>query len=111
MKCLFCENEFQQKTVTQKFCSQSCKKKYHRSTTREERLKNYPSIEFNCSNCGVLVVTDSSERIDMRTRFCCRLCEKQYWRRQSKKKPTHLTNHYGSGSFHSLNKKEGFVDD
>ena len=41
--------------------------------------KEYPSIEFECSQCGRKVVTVGGTR-DKRTRFCSSQCEKKYWR-------------------------------
>ncbi|UOP07159.1 hypothetical protein [Alysiella crassa] len=39
--------------------------------------------QFYCQNCGVgVVVTETSDR---RFRYCCQRCEKQYWRRTSKR--------------------------
>jgi hypothetical protein len=71
--------------------------------TKEQRLKKYPSLEFECSWCGDLVITDSSERIDKRSRFCCARCERQYWRKVTRH-PTHLTNLYAYQVFRDVNK-------
>ncbi|MDK4536504.1 hypothetical protein QG071_09290 [Kingella kingae] len=39
--------------------------------------------KFYCQNYGVgVVVTEASDR---RFRYCCQRCEKQYWRRISKR--------------------------
>lgn len=54
--------------------------------TREERMKKYPSIRFECALCGIEVVTDSTERCDKRTRFCCAKCERQWWRKETRHK-------------------------
>lgn len=64
-------------------------------------VRSYPqqclcdkSITFTCANCGKTVTTDNSKGhngLDKRTRFCCQPCEKAYWRKKSKQKPTHLT--------------------
>lgn len=80
MKCLNCEQEFVENTVTQKYCCKKCKNQYYNKTTKEERIKNYPSIIFKCAKCDKIVETDSSQKIDMRTKFCSEYCEKKYWK-------------------------------
>ena len=38
--------------------------------------------EFDCRRCGGHVVVE--ERGDHRTVFCCRRCEREYWRNRSR---------------------------
>ena len=74
--CLCCGKEYEKKTVTQKYCSVKCQQKYlHKN--KAPRV----SITFTCAyrHCGRTVVTET-DRLDRRTRFCSRECEKKYWR-------------------------------
>lgn len=61
-------------------------------TSKEERIAKYPTIRFNCAKCKKLVIADSTNELDKRTRFCCAKCERNYWRHPPKN-PTHLRNH------------------
>lgn len=54
--------------------------------TKEQRIAKYPSLRFECAYCGKSVTTDSTERLDKRTRFCCAVCERQYWRKVTRHK-------------------------
>lgn len=74
MKCLYCGEEFTPLSVNQLYCSRSCGNKYR----RRNEPPGYPSIQFNCSQCGRTVVTDGVK--DQRTRFCSAQCEKRFWR-------------------------------
>ena len=71
--------------------------------TKEQRLIKYPTIRFECAWCKREVVTDSSDKVDKRTRFCCAKCERQWWRRKTRH-PTKLTNLYKSQVFRDVNK-------
>lgn len=55
--------------------------------TKEERIKRYPPVTFVCLHCGKTVVTDSSERIDRRTKFCSKACERAHWRKITRHAP------------------------
>lgn len=74
MICPECGKPFQQKTVTQKYCSKKCGNRY-----RKKHGVEWVSITFRCAKCGRRVETDPKAR-DMRTRFCSAECEKKYWR-------------------------------
>ncbi len=43
-----------------------------------EPMTGIPIREFSCAKCGKFVYVRN--RNDKRTRFCCRSCEKRYWR-------------------------------
>ncbi|MCD7882511.1 MAG: hypothetical protein LUI87_02215 [Lachnospiraceae bacterium] len=73
MKCPNCGKEFTALTVIQKYCSTKCGYQY-----RKIHPPEYPSITFDCANCGKKVVTDGIR--DKRSRFCCAECEKKYWK-------------------------------
>lgn len=49
--------------------------------TMSERLERYPQKRFTCAWCKNEVVTDSTEKVDKRTRFCCARCERKYWKK------------------------------
>ena len=85
MKCRQCEKEFVP-SQNQLFCSVRCRAKYN----REKGSAGYPSITFNCSKCGRVVVTEGKG--DKRTRFCSRQCEKKYWRHPPHDCPATRTN-------------------
>lgn len=74
MKCLNCGQEFTPLTVIQKYCSIRCGQQY-----RSHHSISYPSITFQCAQCGKTVVTEEGSG-DKRERFCCASCEKKYWR-------------------------------
>lgn len=91
-KCLCCGIDFASLSVTQKYCSSSCGKKYRRNH-KGENLN--PSVTFNCSQCGKTVVTEDGSG-DMRSRFCSASCEKKFWRHPHWENPSARTN------FHSV---------
>ena len=71
--------------------------------TKVERLEKYPQIRFDCAWCKREVITDSTEKVDKRTRFCCAKCERQWWRKKTRH-PTHLTNLSAHEVFRDVNK-------
>lgn len=75
-KCLECGCDFVQLSVNQLYCSALCGNRYRR---KNKGKIQYPSITFQCVQCGKTVVTEEGSR-DMRTRFCCVSCEKKYWK-------------------------------
>lgn len=75
-KCLNCNAEYVQLSVTQKYCCARCGNQYRR---KNKGKLTYPSITFNCSQCGRTVVTEEGSG-DRRTRFCSSVCEKKFWR-------------------------------
>lgn len=74
MKCPECGSQFSKRTVTQKYCSTLCGDRYRRKHKRQ-----WPSITFECAECGRKVVTEEGQK-DMRTRFCHARCERKFWR-------------------------------
>lgn len=89
MRCLYCDSEFQPRTVIQRYCSKRCSERHHK-----EYIAIYPSITFQCAQCGRKVVTEpyrtgQGGRPDMRTRFCCHSCEKNYWKHSQKETDKH----------------------
>lgn len=61
------------------------KEYYSRETVRRVPLAGEMPIDsFHCRQCGKLV--EIFDRIDRRTVYCSRACEKKYWREQSKLK-------------------------
>lgn len=76
-KCLQCGAEFSPKHERSRFCSDYCRRRFYYCGNHVPRV----SITFTCANpnCGRTVVTET-ERLDKRTRFCCKECEKKYWR-------------------------------
>lgn len=71
--------------------------------TKVERLEKYPSIQFECAWCKIEVITDSTDKVDKRTRFCCAKCERQWWRRETRH-PLKLTVLYKNQAFRDVNK-------
>lgn len=98
MKCLNCGDYFTALTVTQKYCCSQCGKQY-RKLHKGEML--YPSIIFNCSQCGKTVVTEEGSG-DMRSRFCSASCEKKFWRHP------HWENTSTRSNFRSLKEYENY---
>lgn len=92
MKCLECGEEFTQLSVNQIYCSKTCGQRYWRKN--RGKIK-YPSITFQCSQCGKTVVTEGGSK-DKRTRFCCASCEKKFWRHPHWENPSMRMN------FHSV---------
>lgn len=76
MKCLECGAEFTPKTVIQKYCSKRCADRFK---SKHDMDVFYPSITFQCAQCGKTVTTEGGTG-DKRTRFCCASCEKKFWR-------------------------------
>ncbi len=76
MKCLNCGEQFTPLTVIQKYCCKECGNEYRRKHKDEEL---WPSVTFECAECGRTVVTEGGSK-DMRSRFCCRSCERKFWR-------------------------------
>lgn len=76
MKCLNCGSEFSKRAANQLYCCRKCGDEY-----RKEHNINilYPSLSFNCSECGHMVVTEYGYK-DKRTRFCSRECERKFWK-------------------------------
>lgn len=74
--CLECGIRFMPKTVVQKYCSSKCGNRYRKKYRSEMK---YPSIIFQCSQCGRTVITEGGTG-DMRTKFCSAVCEKKFWR-------------------------------
>lgn len=91
-KCLNCGEKYTELSVTQKYCCEKCGDQYRR---RNKGKLLYPSITFNCSQCGKEVTTEEGSK-DMRTRFCSASCEKKFWRHPHWENPTARTN------FHSM---------
>lgn len=79
VKCPNCGEEFEPRTVIQKYCCRECGVAY-----RKTHISQYPSIRFVCAQCGEVVVTDP-ERKDKRTKFCSPECEKKFWKHTYKK--------------------------
>ena len=79
-ECLECGKLYEPKAVTQKYCSPAFGVKY-----RAQGKQRYSSITFYCANCGKKVITKENVR-DMRIKFCCRECERKYWKHPHKKK-------------------------
>ncbi len=77
MKCEYCGAEFSPLAVTQRYCSNKCGYTYRRKH-KDAAQRHFPSVAFNCSQCGRVVVTDGIR--DRRTRFCSAQCEKKFWR-------------------------------
>lgn len=93
MKCEYCGAEFAPLSVNQLYCSPSCKYKWYRQNPGGAK-RHFPSVTFNCSQCGRTVVTDGAR--DKRTRFCSASCEKKFWRHPHWEHSTTRTN------FHSV---------
>lgn len=85
MKCDYCGEDFEPRTVTQRFCCKKCSYAWHGRRKTAKLPPERRSITFTCANprCGRTVVTETTRR-DMRTRFCCAGCEKAYWRHPPK---------------------------
>ena len=76
MRCPECGEHFEPLAVNQVFCSRGCGSRWRR---RRGAYNSFPPVEFTCAQCGRTVVTEGGCG-DKRTRFCCRECEKKYWR-------------------------------
>ena len=79
--CPVCGKEFEADRITQKYCSNYCRRYAHRhgvndhgrSSRKKEALR-----AFHCLKCGKLVrVTEATDR---RTKFCSAHCERLYWK-------------------------------
>ena len=78
MRCRQCGEEFEPRTVIQKYCSERRGKRY-RSEHGKEINDEYPRIVFQCAKCNKRVITEGNTR-DKRTRFCSAECERKYWK-------------------------------
>ncbi|WP_300626350.1 hypothetical protein [uncultured Megasphaera sp.] len=85
--CPVCGKEFEADRITQKYCSNYCRRYAHRhgvndhgrSSRKKEALR-----AFHCLKCGKLVrVTEATDR---RTKFCSAHCERLYWKHSEKVK-------------------------
>lgn len=85
MKCEQCGKEFEPKPQ-QLFCSAKCQGK----SWRKNGPHGYPSITFVCAKCGKTVTTEGGK--DRRSRFCCRECEKKFWKHPPHDNPSTRTN-------------------
>lgn len=98
-KCWYCGEKIKADTFAthQKFCSPKCQKEFSKLPLSERKRiekENFIPIEFECSQCGNVVSIEDPG--DKRTRFCCKECEKKYWRHPPYEQETSRTN------FHSL---------
>lgn len=75
----------------QKFCCVECRNQYRREHKTDTYFRPF---YFECSECGQLVEVLNDK--DKRTRFCCRECEKKYWKHPPYEQETSRTN------FHSI---------
>jgi DNA-directed RNA polymerase subunit RPC12/RpoP len=101
MKCLNCGDEFTALSVNQKYCCIPCGVRYR----KKNRGKiEYPSISFECSQCGKIVITESGSG-DMRTRFCCASCEKKFWRHPHWENPSVNIQFHSVGEYASYERR------
>lgn len=100
-KCLYCGVDFTALTVTQKYCSRLCGARYRRKH-KGENLN--PSVTFNCSQCGKIVVTEEGSN-DRRSRFCSETCEKKFWRHPHWENPTTRINFHSMEEYASYEKR------
>lgn len=81
-ECVVCGKSFEQKRITQRFCSAKCRRYANRHDElfkHEEEAEGAPVLwSFSCVKCGKLVRVTSPN--DRRTKFCSRRCEKLYWK-------------------------------
>lgn len=101
MKCLQCGAEFAPRTMLQKYCSTSCRRKYN---SRHNMDAEYPSITFTCAQCGKTVVTEGGIK-DKRTRFCCRSCEKKFWKHPHWERESSNTNFHSAAEYASWERR------
>ena len=78
-------------TQHQKFCSVKCRNEYSRL---KKTTTFFEPFSFYCSQCGHQVIVEDPN--DKRTRFCCKECEKKYWKHPPYENTTSRTN------FHSI---------
>ena len=75
-KCLQCGNEFKPTRYTQKFCTVSCRTKYHIEQASKETAMR-PVTMANCPNCGKpFVKTGNSQK------YCSKECRLDYEERE-----------------------------
>lgn len=100
-RCLECGNSFVALSVTQKYCSARCGKIYRQKHSNEEL---WPSVTFNCSQCGKQVTTEAGSK-DMRSRFCCASCEKKFWRHPPWENPSTRINFRSAKEYASYERR------
>lgn len=101
MNCLYCNEEFTPLTVMQKYCSAECGTRYR----RENKGKSInPSISFSCAQCGKAVVTEEGSR-DRRQRFCCRQCERKFWKHPHWDNPSTMKNFHSAEEYLSYERR------
>ena len=98
MICAQCGQMFVAKNAVQRYCSPQCRADFRK---QQDVRRNYPPTTFVCGNpkCRKTVET-ATDRLDKRTRFCSRECEKAYWRHPPKK--SHIRN------WHSIEEYESY---
>ena len=75
-KCLQCGKEFKPTRYTQKFCTVSCRTKYHIEQASKEAAMR-PVTTENCPNCGKpFVKTGNSQK------YCSKECRLDYEERR-----------------------------
>lgn len=76
MICPWCKRDFDDSNypLSRKFCSTECAAKAYKANVHVD----FPVREFYCAHCGKHVITDGKN--DRRRRFCCKECEKKYWK-------------------------------
>lgn len=91
--CWNCGNPIKANAFTQhqKFCSVKCRNEYKR---KNKTTQYFEPFSFTCAQCGREIYIDTPD--DKRTRFCCKECEKKYWKHPPHENPTSRTN------FHSV---------
>ena len=99
--CLQCGTHFTVLSVNQKYCCMKCGTRYR---TQHRAEMKYPSITFDCAQCGRHVVTEEGSH-DMRTRFCCETCEKKFWRHPHWENPSNRINFRSVGEYISYEKR------
>lgn len=100
--CWNCGKPIQPKQYAQhqKFCSEKCRLEYKKL----KKTTNYfEPFTFRCSKCGRVVSIEDPN--DKRTRFCCKECEKKYWRHPPYEHPTNITNYHSVDEYISYEQK------
>lgn len=82
-RCAVCGKPMNDDYTFQVYCSYECRNVGCHYKLKASQYRQ--QIRFECANCGKTIVTENGN--DKRSRFCCKQCEKSYWKHPPQDNP------------------------